>query len=134
MKVLKMLPLLLLLAGSTAVHAQGYKKDSKGVFTYVEKMPEFPGNVNAYLADNIKYPEAARKANVQGRVVVKFVINEKGQVQDALVEKSVNPVLDAEALRVVKSMPAWNPGTTKGTPVKVYYRIPISYTLEGGKG
>jgi protein TonB len=133
MKVLKMLPLLLLLAGSTAVQAQD-KKDSRGVYTYVDKMPEFTGNVNAYLASNIKYPEKARKANVQGRSVVKFVVDEQGRVQDAMVEVKANPMLDAEAVRVVNSMPAWKPGMQKGKPVKVYYRIPVKFMLDDSKG
>ena len=130
MKALKML--LLLLAGSTAAQTQGLK-DSKGVYTYVDRMPEFAGNVNSYLASNIKYPEQARKENVQGRTVIKFVVDEQGKVQNAIVEKATNPVLDAEALRVVQAMPAWRPGALKGKPVKVYYRIPIMFTLDSEK-
>ncbi len=133
MKIVKMLPLVLLLAGSTVTYAQD-KKDSKGVYTYVARMPEFTGDVNTYLAKNINYPEAARKANKQGRAVIKFVVDEKGQVQDALIENKVDPLLGAEALRVVKAMPKWKPGASaKGTPVKVYYRIPVSFVLDDPK-
>ena len=134
MKSLRMLPLLLLLAGSTATVQAQDKKDSKGIYTYVDRMPEFTSDVNTYLASNIKYPEKARKENVQGRAVIKFVVDEQGKVQNAMVEKATNPVLDAEALRVVRSMPAWRPGALKGKPVKVYYRIPIMFTLDNNKG
>ncbi len=100
------------------------------VFTYVEQMPEFNGSVNKYLSDNIVYPDAAREAGIDGRVVIKFVVSEDGSVTGAVVEKSVNGSLDAEALRVVKAMPKWKPGKQNGKPVKVYYRVPVKFTLQ----
>ncbi len=100
------------------------------VFTYVEQMPEFNGNVNQYLASNINYPASAREAGVDGRVVIKFVVSEDGSVTGAVVEKGVNGALDAEALRVIKSMPKWKPGKQNGKAVKVYFRVPVKFTLE----
>lgn len=97
---------------------------------YVDQMPEFNGNVNQYLASNIVYPGSVREAGVDGRVVIKFVVSEDGSVTGAVVEKGVNSALDAEALRVVRGMPKWKPGKQNGKAVKVYYRVPVKFTLE----
>jgi TonB family protein len=83
-----------------------------------------------YLADNIRYPNEARKNNISGRVVVKFVIDTEGNVTDQTVLTSVHPLLDAEALRVVGSMPKWTPGEMHNRPVKVYFTLPITFALE----
>ena len=111
----------------TGVVETGTAKKSEP-FIYVEEMPEFNGNVNQYLASNIVYPLSAREA--EGRVVIKFVISEEGSVTEAVVEKGVNGALDAEALRVVRSMPKWKPGRQNGKAVKVYFRVPVKFTLE----
>jgi protein TonB len=100
------------------------------IFTYVEQMPEPPFDVNGYLSDNLRYPDAAREAGIEGRVVVKFVVNEDGDISDAQVVRGVNGDLDAEALRVIRKMPKWKPGKQNGRPVKVYYTVPVSYRLE----
>ena len=93
-------------------------------------MPEFNGDVVAYLSKTIQYPAEAKKDNQQGRVIVKFVVNEKGGVeQTAIAKSSGNPLLDKEAVRVVNAMPAWKPGKKEGKPVKVYYYLPIKFTL-----
>lgn len=104
------------------------------IFTVVEEMPEFPGGEGKllqYLADNTKYPPIARDAGIQGIVYVKFVVNEKGQIEDDKIEvlRSVHPALDKEAIRVVKSMPDWKPGRQRGKPVNVYFNLPIRFTL-----
>lgn len=102
--------------------------ESEQVFTKVEKMPEYPGGVLAmqlYLQTNIKYPQAANGA--EGRILVQFIIDTDGSVTDAKVVKSVNPHLDAEALRVINAMPKWKPGTQKGKAVRVKYTIPINF-------
>lgn len=103
--------------------------------TAVAVMPEYPGGINElmkYLAMNIRYPEAAIKANAQGRVVVKFVVKADGSVADPEIIRGQTPELDAEALRVVAAMPAWTPGKNeKGEPVSCYFTVPINFNLTG---
>jgi TonB family protein len=106
----------------------------KDVFDVVEKMPEFPGGVQellGFLSKTIKYPAEAEKAGTQGRVIATFVVRKDGSISDARVVKSVDPLLDAEALRVINAMPAWIPGTQSGKPVNVKYTVPISFRLDG---
>ena len=106
----------------------------KDVFDVVEKMPEFPGGVQellGFLSKTIKYPVEAEKAGKQGRVLATFVVRKDGSISDARVVKSVDPLLDAEALRVINAMPAWIPGTQSGKPVNVKYTVPISFRLDG---
>ena len=111
------------------------KEDSpQDVFDVVEKMPEFPGGVQellGFLSKTIKYPAEAEKAGTQGRVIATFVVRKDGSISDARVVKSVDPLLDAEALRVINAMPAWIPGTQNGKPVNVEYTVPISFRLDG---
>ena len=98
-----------------------------------ETMPQFPGGQGVmmkYLAANIKYPASAVKAKKQGRVIVSFVIQKDGSVTNARIVRSVDPELDAEALRIVKAMPNWTPGTQDGKPVNVNYTIPIVFSLQ----
>ena len=98
-----------------------------------ETMPQFPGGQGVmmkYLAANIKYPASAVKAKKQGRVIVAFVIQKDGSVTNARIVKSVDPELDAEALRIVKAMPNWTPGTQDGKPVNVNYTIPVVFSLQ----
>ena len=95
-------------------------------------MPQFPGGQGVlmkYLAANIKYPASAVKAKKQGRVLVTFVIQKDGSVTNARIARSVDPELDAEALRIVKAMPNWTPGTQDGKPVNVKYIIPVKFSL-----
>ena len=106
----------------------------KDVFDVVEKMPEFPGGVQellGFLSKTIKYPAEAEKAGKQGRVLATFVVRKDGSISDARIVKSVDPLLDAEALRVINAMPAWIPGTQSGKPVNVKYTVPISFRLDG---
>ena len=108
------------------------KKTSK-VYTVVEEMPEFPGGINAlrqFIVWNIKYPVEARKMNAQGTVIVNFVVNSNGKVERAKVVRGVHPALDAEAIRVVNSMPDWKPGKQRGTAVDVVYTMPIEFMLQ----
>ena len=105
-------------------------------FDVVEQMPEFPGGAHAlfeFLGKNIRYPEAAEKAGIQGRVIVTFVVMKNGSVDRAKVVKSVSPELDAEALRCVKSMPKWIPGKQNGEAVNVKYTIPLTFRLDDAK-
>ena len=102
------------------------------VFDVVEQMPEFPGGPEAlmqFLTENVCYPEAALKAGVQGRVLVTFIVDTEGRVNNAKVVKKVNDDLDAEAIRVVGSMPRWKPGKQNGKVVRVRYTMPISFRL-----
>ena len=104
------------------------------VYDVVEGMPQFPGGEAAlmqYLSQNIRYPKEAMEAKTQGRVIVQFVIEKDGSISGAHVVKSVNPQLDAEALRVVNAMPNWTPGTQNGQTVRVKYAVPISFRLKG---
>ena len=101
-----------------------------------EEMPSFPGGVMAlmeFLQKNVKYPVEAQKKGVQGRVLVSFVVEKDGSLSDVKTAKSVDPLLDEEAVRVVKSMPKWEPGKQKGKAVRVKYNVPISFKLTGTK-
>lgn len=103
------------------------------VFVVVENMPEFPGGTKAlmkYIGENVKYPAEAKKKEIEGRVFIGFVIDKEGNVTKTKVLREVNPLLDAEALRVINSMPKWKPGTQKGKKVCVSYTIPINFALK----
>lgn len=105
------------------------------VFMVVEEMPEFPGGEEAlleYLRSNLQYPERCKENNIQGRVLVTFVINKDGKIVDPAVVKSAGPEgveLDVEALRVVSSMPAWTPGKQRGEAVCVKYTVPVTFRM-----
>ena len=99
----------------------------------IEPMPSFPGGMAAlmkYLSENVKYPEQAEKESIQGRVVCKFDVGEDGSISDITVAKSVDPLLDAEAVRVIELMPKWIPGKQNGKPSKMKYTLPITFRLE----
>lgn len=103
------------------------------IFTVVEQMPMYPGGDAAlmgYLRDNIKYPTVAAENGVQGRVVVGFVVERDGSITDVNILRGVDPSLDREAMRVVKSMPRWNPGKQNGSAVRVKYQCPVSFRLQ----
>ena len=103
------------------------------VFDVVEEMPSFPGGQAAlmqYLASNIKYPVVAQENGVQGRVIVSFVVERDGSISDVKVARSVDPSLDREAQRVVKSMPKWKPGKQNGSAVRVKYTVPVVFRLQ----
>lgn len=114
-----------------AVEAPAPKEEE--VFTIVEQQPEFPGGMGAlgqFLGKNIRYPAAAQRANISGRVFVSFVVNTDGSIQDVAVLKGLGFGTDEEAIRVVKSMPKWRPGKQSGRAVRVKYNLPINFTLE----
>ena len=101
-------------------------------FRIVEQLPEFPGGMSAYvkwLTKNLKYPLAAQKQKIEGRVVVSFVINRDGSLTDIKVSKSANPILDSEALRVAKMMPKWKPGLNNNKPCRTLFAVPIDFKL-----
>lgn len=102
------------------------------VMDMVEKMPEFPGGMDAmmkFLKENVKYPDAAKASEAEGRVVVQFVVDKEGNVTEPTVMKSAGEVLDAEALRVVGMMPRWTPGMNGGEPVRVRYTMPFTFKM-----
>lgn len=103
------------------------------VFMVAEQMPEYPGGMKEmlkFLQENVKYPENAMKNNVQGRVIVQFVVEKDGTPTEFKVLRSVDPDLDAEALRVMKAMPKWKPGMQKGQVVRVKFTVPVSFKLQ----
>ena len=107
---------------------------SDNPFDVVEEMPQFPGGAAAlmqYLSKNIRYPEEAHKNNIQGRVIVNFIVETDGSITEAKVTRSIHPLLDAEALRVINAMPKWNPGMQGGKPVRVKYTVPVTFKLQG---
>ena len=108
------------------------QKKGKQVFIEVEEMPEFPGGsiaLRTFIAKASKYPTEAQKEKIQGKVFVSFVVSSQGKVEQPKILRSVNPALDAEAIRVVSSLPDWKPGKQRGTAVSVAYTIPIEFKL-----
>ena len=106
---------------------------SNKVFDVVEEMPHFPGGpaaLQAFLSSNTKYPVVAQENGVQGRVIVSFVVERDGSITDVKVVRSVDPSLDREATRVVKSMPRWSPGKQNGSAVRVKYTVPVVFRLQ----
>ena len=101
----------------------------KKIFTFAEQQPTFKGNVQAWLTSHLQYPASAADNNIQGKVVVKFVVGRDGSVSRAEVVRGVDPALDREALRVVNSMPKWNPGMNNGQPANVWFQLPITFKL-----
>lgn len=107
--------------------------DAAEPFVVVEEMPMFPGGeaaLLAYIAEHTQYPEVAKENNIQGKVIVRFCVTSKGGVDKVEILKSVDPELDKEAIRVVKTLPAFKPGKQGGKPVPVWYMVPINFTLK----
>jgi periplasmic protein TonB len=101
-------------------------------FIVVEEMPVPPGGASGlykYIADNIKYPQIAQENNIEGKVIVRFCVTSKGGVDQVSVIKGVDPALDAEAIRVVKTIPAFKPGKQGGKPVPVWFTMPIVFQI-----
>jgi TonB family protein len=109
------------------------KKESDEVFVVVEEMPQFPGGEEAmisWIAQNIRYPEKAKQEGIRGMVAVSFVVGKTGKVSDVKAVRSVHPLLDAEAVRVIREMPDWKPGTQRGKAVDVKYTVPVKFDLD----
>lgn len=112
------------------------KTDADEVFVVVEEQPQFPGGIEAmmqFLKENIHYPKEAHEKGIQGRVIVNFVIMKDGSIDTVNVVRGVDPLLDAEAVRVVEAMPKWEPGMQRGQAVKVRYTLPIVFRLNESK-
>ena len=111
---------------------QEEENEPQGVFDVVENMPEYPGGapeMMKYLATNVKYPEEAFSKGIEGRVILTFIVEKDGSISNVKVAKSVNEVIDAEAVRVVENMPKWKPGKQNGKEVRVKYTIPVTFRL-----
>lgn len=109
------------------------KEEETKVFDAVEQMPSFPGGdaeLMKYLSSHIKYPVVAEENGIQGRVIATFVVERDGSISDVKVIKSVDPSLDKEAIRVLKSMPKWIPGRQNGSAVRVKYTVPVTFRLQ----
>ena len=116
------------------VEAPVEEEEEEVIFMVVETMPEFPGGQQAlfkYLSENVKYPVIAQENGIQGRVICQFVVNKDGAIVDVEVVRSGgDPSLDKEAVRVIKSMPKWNPGKQRGKAVRVKYTVPVTFKLQ----
>ena len=115
------------------VEIQEEEPEDEPIFVIVENKPEYPGGDAAlmkYISENIKYPVIAQENGIQGRVICPFVVNKDGSIVDITVVRGVDPSLDKEAIRVIKSMPTWKPGKQRGKPVRVKYTLPIVFRLQ----
>ena len=114
-------------------YVQKQNPDSNHVYDVIEEMPQYPGGPSGlfqFLSQNIKYPVVAEENGVQGRVIVTFIVEKDGSISNVTIVKSVDPSLDKEAIRVIKSMPKWIPGKQKGAPVRVKYTVPVTFRLQ----
>ncbi|HPW67561.1 MAG TPA: energy transducer TonB [Salinivirgaceae bacterium] len=115
------------------VQAEEIVEDEPEIFLVVEEQPEFPGGYEEmmkYLHSNTKYPQIAKENGISGTVWINFVIDSKGKITKIKVARSVDPVLDAEAVRVVQSMPQWKPGKQSGRAVHVNFSLPVKFILQ----
>ena len=109
------------------------KPKEEEIFVAVEQQAEFPGGTAAmmkWLNNNVRYPESAQQNDIQGRVIVKFVVEKDGSIGKAEILKGVDRDLDREALRVVKKMPKWQPGKNNGVAVRSYFNLPVVFKLQ----
>ena len=105
------------------------------VSTSVDVLPQFPGGDKAlrkFLSNELQYPKEDEAKGIQGKVIISFIVNSEGKIVGPHVTKSVDPALDAEALRLIELMPNWSPGKLKGVPVSVSYALPINFVISPG--
>ena len=125
-----------LLAGTLPTIAQHHHEQTKDstednkVYMFVEEMPVFPGNLNAWIYSHVQYPEAAKTKGIEGKVYVRFIIEKDGTVNDVKIIRGVSAELDNEAKEVIASMPKWYPGKQNNMPVRVYYTVPVYFALK----
>ena len=120
--------------GTVAASKASKTSDNGDIFVVVEDMPSYPGGMEEcmrFLARNLKYPVEAQKAGTQGRVILSFIVNKDGSISNVEVMRSVSKELDAEAVRVVQSMPKWKPGKQRGQAVDVRFTMPVTFHLQG---
>lgn len=131
MKTMLMCLIACILLASTG-YAQQSQNVQEEVYKVAEQMPEYPGgddSLLAYVYRNIKYPELAKKNNVEGTVVVSFVVTKEGKVKDARLLRDIGAGCGKEALRVVNTLPVWKPGMQRGEKVNVQFNLPIKFRL-----
>jgi len=107
--------------------------DPNYVFKNVEQMPSFPGGVSAlmkYINENVEYPPTCIDSDIQGRIIVRFIVERDGSLSNIQIARSLDPALDSVALKLVKGMPKWTPGHQKGKEVRVAYSVPVTFRLE----
>ena len=123
--------------GKITAERSAPKKVFKGkVYDLVDEMPSFPGGLEElykWIDNNVQYPAVARENGIEGRVILKFIVEKDGSLSDSTVIHSVHPMVDREALRLVGQMPKWNPGKRAGIPVRVRYCLPIKFKLGESK-
>ena len=125
--------LAILFTVNTTAVAQNKKAANDKVYEKAEVMPEFPGGEQAmmdFVANNVKYPKEAMEKEISGRVLVSFVVEKDGSINEAEVVKGIGGGCDEEAVRVVKAMPKWKPGKDKGKAVRVSFMLPIVFKLQ----
>ncbi|MBR3455561.1 MAG: energy transducer TonB [Bacteroidaceae bacterium] len=108
------------------------EKEDNEVYQVVDQMPEFPGGMEAleaFIKENIHYPDSAKNNNMQGRVIVSFVVNKDGSIADPVVIRSADHIFDDEAITVIRSMPKWIPGKMNGETVRVQFTVPVTFRL-----
>lgn len=107
-------------------------KEETQAYIYVEVMPKASYNINEYLAKNVMYPREAVENNIEGKVLVNFVVDKEGNITDVKIvsKKTIGGGLEDEAMRVIRSMPKWKPGMQNGIPVSVYFTIPVTFELQ----
>ena len=123
--------------GEKVVESSDPKKVFTGkVYDLVDEMPSFPGGLEElykWIDNNVQYPAVARENGIEGRVILKFIVEKDGSLSDSTVIHSVHPMVDREALRLVGQMPKWNPGKRAGIPVRVRCCLPIKFKLGESK-
>ncbi|MFW6371642.1 MAG: energy transducer TonB [Bacteroidota bacterium] len=132
MKTLKWFLSIVFLGLMFYLPAAGQENGDDKVYFEVDQRPEYPGGIEKmkqFISENVSYPEEAKKEGIQGRVYVSFTINKKGEVVDTEVAKGVHSTLDAEALRVLESMPKWTPGKKDGRAVNVRATVPVQFIV-----
>ena len=115
-----------------SLHPADKEANERKIYQTVEQMPRFPGGDAAmlkYINENLRYPQAAIEKEIQGRVIVKFVVNTDGTLSDINVIKPLDPQCDQEAIRIIQSMPRWIPGRHNGVAVPVYYRVLVIFKI-----
>ena len=102
---------------------------SKPIYNYVEQMPTSGYDLQQYLTGHIKYPDSSRADNTEGRVIVKFIVNDDGSISDCAVVRGLDPFCDAEAVRVISNMPPWKPARQNGKAVRVWFTLPVVFRM-----
>lgn len=135
-KLLLAVPITILALTLFSLNASGQKTKTgmkDGAYQKVDVMPVFPGGDAAllkYIGDSTHYPKEAKEKGIQGKVIARFMVKKDGSVSDVSVQKGVDPLLDKEAIRVVKTLPKFTPGELNGKKVPVWFMIPITYSLK----